>query len=219
MEPLTVRSYRIRGTRITGSQLAAREKLWVKYGAEFQESQIDLRKLFPTSQQIIMEIGFGMGEGTALIARDFPQDGFLGVEVHPPGVGKLMAKCEEFGANNVRIIERDVHEVFHYMLADHSLDGIHVFFPDPWPKKRHNKRRIVNANFLAQLHAKLKPGGFIHIATDWVPYAEVIKETFEASPLFVGGVVTRPDWRPITRFEGQGITKDHAVTDLRYTTK
>jgi tRNA (guanine-N7-)-methyltransferase len=219
MEPLTVRSYRIRGTRITGSQLAARQKLWVKFGVEFQESQIDLRKLFPTSQQVIMEIGFGMGEGTALIARDFPQDGFLGVEVHPPGVGKLMAKCEEFGANNVRIIERDVHEVFHYMLADHSLDGIHLFFPDPWPKKRHNKRRIVNANFLTQVHTKLKPGGFIHIATDWVPYAEVIKETFETSPLFVGGVVTRPDWRPITRFEGQGITKDHAVTDLRYTTK
>ena len=219
MEPLTVRSYRIRGTRITGSQLAAREKLWVKYGVEFQESQIDLRKLFPTSQQIIMEIGFGMGEGSALIARDFPQDGFLGVEVHPPGVGKLMAKCEEFGADNMRIIERDVHEVFHYMLADHSLDGIHLFFPDPWPKKRHNKRRIVNANFLTQVHAKLKPGGFIHIATDWVPYAEVIKETFAASPLFDGGVVNRPDWRPITRFEGQGITKDHAVTDLRYTTK
>jgi len=219
MEPLTVRSYRIRGTRITGSQLAARQKLWVKYGVEFEESQIDLRKLFPSREKIIMEIGFGMGEGTALIARDFPQDGFLGVEVHPPGVGKLMAKCEEYGANNLRIIERDVHEVFHYMLADQSLDGIHLFFPDPWPKKRHNKRRIVNANFLAQVHAKLKPGGFIHIATDWVPYAEVIKETFAASPLFVGGVVTRPDWRPITRFEGQGITKDHAVTDLRYTTK
>lgn len=219
MEPLTVRSYRIRGTRITGSQLAARQKLWVKYGVEFEESQIDLRKLFPSSEKIIMEIGFGMGEGTALIARDFPQDGFLGVEVHPPGVGKLMAKCEEYGANNLRIIERDVHEVFHYMLADNSLDGIHLFFPDPWPKKRHNKRRIVNANFLAQVHAKLKPSGFIHIATDWVPYAEVIKETFAASPLFTGGVVTRPDWRPITRFEGQGITKDHAVTDLRYTTK
>jgi tRNA (guanine-N7-)-methyltransferase len=219
MEPLTVRSYRIRGTRITGSQLAAREKLWSKYGVEFQESQIDLRTLFPTSERAIMEIGFGMGEGTALIARDFPQDGFLGVEVHPPGVGKLMAKCEEFGANNVRIIERDVHEVFYYMLADHSLDGIHLFFPDPWPKKRHNKRRIVNANFLTQVHAKLKSGGFIHIATDWVPYAEVIKETFAASSLFTGGVVARPDWRPITRFEGQGITKDHAVTDLRYTTR
>jgi tRNA (guanine-N7-)-methyltransferase len=219
MEPLTVRSYRIRGTRITGAQLSARQKLWSKYGVEFQESHLDLRKLFPTSKQIIMEIGFGMGEGTAQIARDFPQDGFLGVEVHPPGVGKLMAKCEEYGANNVRIIERDVHEVFHYMLADRSLDGIHLFFPDPWPKKRHNKRRIVNANFLAQVHAKLAPTGFIHIATDWVPYAEVINETFAASPQFVGGVVARPDWRPITRFEGQGITKDHAVTDLRYTTK
>ena len=219
MEPLTVRSYRIRGSRITGSQLAARQKLWSKYGVEFQESQIDLRSLFPTSEKIILEIGFGMGEGTALIARDFPRDGFLGVEVHPPGVGKLMAKSEEFGLQNVRIIERDVHEVFHYMLADHSLDGIHLFFPDPWPKKRHNKRRIVNENFLAQVHKKLKPGGFIHIATDWVPYAEVIQETFAASPLFVGGVIGRPDWRPITRFEGQGITKDHAVTDLRYTTK
>jgi tRNA (guanine-N7-)-methyltransferase len=105
------------------------------------------------------------------------------------------------------------------MLADHSLDGVHLFFPDPWPKKRHNKRRIVNANFLAQVHAKLKPGGFIHIATDWVPYAQVIEDTFAVSPLFIGGVVARPDWRPITRFEGQGITKDHAVTDLRYTTK
>jgi len=219
MEPLTVRSYRIRGSRITGSQLAARQKLWSKYGVEFEKSQIDLRTLFPSSEKIIMEIGFGMGEGTALIARDFPQDGFLGVEVHPPGVGKLMAKCEEYGANNLRIIERDVHEVFHYMLADHSLDGIHLFFPDPWPKKRHNKRRIVNENFLAQVNKKLKPGGFIHIATDWVPYAEVIEETFKASHLFIGGIVERPNWRPITRFEGQGITKDHAVTDLRYTTK
>lgn len=219
MEPLTVRSYRIRGSRITGAQLAARQKLWSKYGVEYQESQIDLRELFPTSGKIILEIGFGMGEGTALIARDFPQDGFLGVEVHPPGVGKLMAKSEEFGLQNVRIIERDVHEVFHYMLAEHSLDGIHLFFPDPWPKKRHNKRRIVNENFLTQVHKKLKPGGFIHVATDWVPYAEVIQETFAASPLFIGGVVERPEWRPITRFEGQGITKDHAVTDLRYTTK
>ena len=219
MEPLTVRSYRIRGSRITGAQLLARQKLWSKYGVEFQESQIDLRQLFPTHKRIIMEIGFGMGEGTALIARDFPEDGFLGVEVHPPGVGKLMAKCEEYGANNVRIIERDVHEVFHYMLADHSLDGIHLFFPDPWPKKPHNKRRIVNANFLLLVHQKLKPGGFIHIATDWVPYAEVIEDTFAKSSLFAGGKVDRPEWRPITRFEGQGITKDHAVTDFRYTTK
>ena len=216
MEPLTVRSYRIRGTRITGSQLAARQKLWVKYGVEFEESQIDLRKLFPSSEKIIMEIGFGMGEGTALIARDFPQDGFLGVEVHPPGVGKLMAKCEEYGANNLRIIERDVHEVFHYMLADHSLDGIHLFFPDPWPKKRHNKRRIINAEFLKLIHPKIKDGGFFHIATDWVPYAEYIQEVFAASPLFTGGVVERPEWRPVTRFEGQGLTKDHQVNDLKY---
>ena len=128
-----------------------------------------------------------------------------------------MAKAEEFGVENLRIIERDVHEVFHYMIADHSLDGVHLFFPDPWPKKRHNKRRIVNANFLEILSKKLKPTGFIHIATDWFPYAEVIQESFAKSEVFKGGVVARPEWRPITRFEGQGITKDHVVTDLRYT--
>jgi len=217
MEPLTVRSYRIRGSRITGSQAAAREKLWGKYGIEFVESPIDLTHYFPKAEAVIMEIGFGMGEGTAIIAKDFPQNGFLGVEVHPPGVGKLMAKAEEFGVGNLRIIERDVHEVFHYMIADHSLDGVHLFFPDPWPKKRHNKRRIVNANFLEILSKKLKPTGFIHIATDWFPYAEVIQESFANSEVFKGGVVARPEWRPITRFEGQGITKDHVVTDLRYT--
>ena len=219
MEPLTVRSYRIRGSRITGAQAAAREKLWGKYGIEFIESPIGLTQVFPDAQKIIMEIGFGMGEGTAIIAKEFPQNGFLGVEVHPPGVGKLMAKAEELGVKNLRIIERDVHEVFHYMIADHSLDGVHLFFPDPWPKKRHNKRRIVNTNFLEILTKKLKPGGFIHIATDWFPYAEVIRDTFAESKSFIGGVVARPEWRPVTRFEGQGITKDHVVTDLRYTTK
>ena len=163
-----------------------------------------------------MEIGFGMGEGTAIIAKDFPQNGFLGVEVHPPGVGKLMAKAEEFGVENLRIIERDVHEVFHYMIADHSLDGVHLFFPDPWPKKKHNKRRIVNEGFLSLIHPKIKKGGFIHIATDWVPYAENIQQVFAGSTLFTGGVIEKPEWRPVTRFEGQGIDKDHAVNDMMY---
>ena len=103
------------------------------------------------------------------------------------------------------------------MIPDKSVDGVHLFFPYPWPKKRHNKRRIVNAEFLALIHPKIKDGGFFHIATDWVPYAEYIEEVFAASPLFTGGVVERPEWRPVTRFEGQGITKDHQVTDLRYT--
>jgi tRNA (guanine-N7-)-methyltransferase len=164
-----------------------------------------------------MEIGFGMGEATALVGRDFPDDGFLAVEVHFPGVGKLMARIEELELKNIRIMETDVHLLFEEHLEDDSLDGIHLFFPDPWPKKKHNKRRIINPEFLSLIAPKIKDGGFIHIATDWVPYAEVIAEVFASSTVFTGGVVPRPEWRPLTRFEGQGITKDHQVTDLRYT--
>jgi len=216
MEPLTVRSYRIRGSRITGSQAAAREKLWGKYGIEFVESPIDLTHYFPKAEAVIMEIGFGMGEGTAII-QGFSPKGFLRCRSTSTRSWKADGQSRGVWRGNLRIIERDVHEVFHYMIADHSLDGVHLFFPDPWPKKRHNKRRIVNANFLEILSKKLKPTGFIHIATDWFPYAEVIQESFANSEVFKGGVVARPEWRPITRFEGQGITKDHVVTDLRYT--
>ena len=216
METRSVRSYRLRGSRITRSQASALERLWPAYGVEIPEGKLDLPALFPDSKKIIMEIGFGMGEATALIGRDFPNDGFLAVEVHFPGVGKLMARIEELGLKNIRIMETDVHPLFEEHLDDESLDGIHLFFPDPWPKKKHQKRRIVNADFLKLIAPKIKPGGFIHIATDWVPYAEVIEEVFAASEIFEGGVVDRPEWRPLTRFEGQGITKDHQVTDLRY---
>jgi tRNA (guanine-N7-)-methyltransferase len=133
-----------------------------------------------------------------------------------PGAGKLMAKLAEHEITNVRLIERDVFEVFHYMVRDSSLDGAHLFFPDPWPKKRHFKRRIIQERFLSEIAAKLKPGGYLHIATDWVPYAEWISEVFSSSNLFSGGVIARPNSRPLTRFEGQGISKDHAVNDFRY---
>ncbi len=216
METRSVRSYRLRGSRITRSQASALERFWPAYGVEIPEGKLDLPALFPDSKKIIMEIGFGMGEATALIGRDFPNDGFLAVEVHFPGVGKLMARIEELGLRNIRIMETDVHPLFEEHLDDEGLDGIHLFFPDPWPKKKHQKRRIVNADFLKLIAPKIKPGGFIHIATDWVPYAEVIEEVFAASEIFEGGVVDRPEWRPLTRFEGQGITKDHQVTDLRY---
>jgi len=219
METRSVRSYRLRGSRITRSQASALERFWPAYGVEIPEGKLDLPALFPDSKKIIMEIGFGMGEATALIGRDFPNDGFLAVEVHFPGVGKLMARIEELGLKNIRIMETDVHPLFEEHLDDKSLDGIHLFFPDPWPKKKHQKRRIVNADFLALIAPKIKPEGFIHIATDWVPYAEVIEEVFAASEIFEGGVVDRPEWRPLTRFEGQGITKDHQVTDLRYIRK
>jgi tRNA (guanine-N7-)-methyltransferase len=216
METRSVRSYRLRGSRITRSQASALERFWPLYGIEIPEGKLDLPALFPDSEKIIMEIGFGMGEATALIGRDYPSDGFLAVEVHFPGVGKLMARIEELGLKNIRIMETDVHPLFEEHLEDQSLDGIHLFFPDPWQKKKHNKRRIINPDFLALIAPKIKTGGFIHIATDWVPYAEVIEEVFASSAVFEGGVVDRPEWRPLTRFEGQGITKDHQVTDLRY---
>jgi tRNA (guanine-N7-)-methyltransferase len=216
VEPVTNRSYRLRGTRITPAQQLARDTLWAKFGIEFQESILDLNTAFPTPQPVVMEIGYGMGEATWQIAKDNPAVNYLGVEVHMPGVGKLMARIEEFDLTNVKLIERDVFEVFHYMIADGALDGVHLYFPDPWPKKRHFKRRIVNQRFIAEVATKLKPGGFLHIATDWVPYAEWITEQFDEAGIFTGGVIARPDSRPLTRFEGQGITKDHAVNDFMY---
>jgi len=216
VEPITNRSYRLRGVRITPAQQEARDNLWAKFGVEFQESELDLGSLFPKSQPIVMEVGYGMGEATWQIAKANPGINYLGVEVHMPGVGKLMARLDEYELTNVRLIERDVFEVLYYMVKGSSLDGVHLFFPDPWPKKRHFKRRIVNERFLQDISAKLKPGGYLHIATDWVPYAEWIKEVFSQTKLFTGGVTERPDWRPLTRFEGQGISKDHAVNDFRF---
>ena len=217
MEQSSIRTYRLRGSRITGPQQSALDKYWDAYGIEYSTEFLNITSLFPTADEVVLEIGFGMGEATALIARDFPNTGYLAVEVHKPGIGKLMARVEDLGLANIRIIEGDAHPIITTMIPDKSVDGVHLFFPDPWPKKRHNKRRIINAEFLALIHPKIKDGGFFHIATDWVPYAEYIEEVFAASPLFTGGVVERPEWRPVTRFEGQGITKDHQVTDLRYT--
>ena len=216
MEPVTNRSYRLRGVRITPAQQIARDTLWAKFGIEFQESLLDLSTSFAKAQPVVMEIGYGMGEATWQIAKDNPSTNYLGVEVHMPGVGKLMAKLNEFELTNVKLIERDVFEVFHFMISDGALDGVHLYFPDPWPKKRHNKRRIVNQRFIAEVAKKLKPGGYLHIATDWVPYAEWITEQFNETTLFTGGVIDRPDSRPLTRFEGQGITKDHRVTDFLF---
>jgi tRNA (guanine-N7-)-methyltransferase len=216
MESRAVRSYKLRGRRITEGQQEAWDRLWPIYGIEFAEQKIDLAKVFPDSKRIIMEIGFGMGEATAQIAAADPTTGYLAVEVHRPGIGKLLLRVEEGAIKNVRAIEGDAFEVFEAMIVDSSLDGVHLFFPDPWPKARHFKRRIVNQEFIAAVAAKLKPGAFFHIATDWVPYAEQIQEVLAASPLFTGGVIERPEWRPLTRFEGQGITKDHQVNDLRY---
>lgn len=216
MERPSVRSYSIRGSRITDAQREAKTALQAIHGIEFKQELIDLQAIFPTSDAVIMEIGFGMGEATAIIAKNHPNNGYIAVDVHPPGIGKLLARIVENDLTNLKVIEDDVHVVLQHMIPDESLDGIHLYFPDPWPKKKHNKRRIVNEGFLKLIHPKIKKGGFIHIATDWVPYALSIQEVFAASTLFAGGVIEKPEWRPVTRFEGQGIDKDHAVNDMLY---
>jgi tRNA (guanine-N7-)-methyltransferase len=219
VESRAVRSYKLRGRRITEGQQEAWDRLWPIFGIEYSDRKINLAELFPNSERIIMEIGFGMGEATAQIALSDPTTGYLAVEVHRPGIGKLLLRIEELELKNVRTIEGDAFEVFEQMILDSSLDGVHLFFPDPWPKARHFKRRIVNQEFIAAVAAKLKPGAFFHIATDWQPYAEWITEEFTKQTFFTGGEVQRPDWRPLTRFEDQGINKEHPVADFRFIKK
>ena len=216
MQSERILTYRLRGNRITDAQEAALFAHWQKYGLP-NGIAINLDEIFPTYKVRIMEIGFGMGEATAILAKDFPETAFLAVEVHRPGVGKLCARLEENQSQKVRILQHDVIDVINGQLADDSLDGVHIFFPDPWPKKRHVKRRLITPEFLDLLYPKIKTGGFIHVATDWVPYAEFVMKSFAARPKFQGGEVARPAWRPITRFEGQGLDKNHRVTDMRYT--
>ena len=216
MQRERILTYRLRGSRITDAQEAALAAHWQKYGLT-NDVALNLGEIFPTYKTRIMEIGFGMGEATAILAKDFPETAFLAVEVHRPGVGKLCARLKENGSENVRILQHDVIDVINNQLADDSLDGVHIFFPDPWQKKKHTKRRLITPEFLKLIHPKIKKGGFIHVATDWVPYAEFALKSFAQTPDYHGGVVERPSWRPVTRFEGQGLDKDHRVTDMRFT--
>ena len=216
MERPSIRSYSIRGTRITEAQRAAKSLLQEIHGIPVANKLLDLKAVFPVAEKIIMEIGFGMGEATAIMALNSPQNGYLAVDLHPPGIGKLLARIQEQEISNIKVIEDDVHVVLPYMIHDHALDGVHLYFPDPWPKSKHHKRRIVTSAFLQLVAAKLKPGGYFHLATDWFPYAQAMQIVFSTSDQFSGGVIDKPDWRPVTRFEGQGIDKDHRVTDLLY---
>lgn len=203
---------------MTRAQNAALLRSWDRFGIEFG-TKVDTKALFPKAKEVIIEIGFGMGDATAEIAKAHPENGYIAIEVHPPGIGKLLSLIEEHELTNVYIIEGDAIEILQTMFTDHSIHGFHLFFPDPWPKLKHNKRRIVNAEFLALIHQKLIPGGYINIATDWVPYAEWIKDVFANPAQFTGGEVARPDWRPYTKFEGKGLAKEHRVTDFHYKAK
>jgi len=193
-----IKSFRLRGKRMTRAQNAALIRSWDRFGIEFGTT-VDTKVLFPNAKEVIIEIGFGMGDATAEIAKVHPDNGYIAIEVHPPGIGKLLSLIEEHELTNVYIIEGDAIEILQTMFADHGINGFHLFFPDPWPKLKHNKR--------------------INIATDWVPYAEWIKDAFANSVQFTGGEVPRPDWRPFTKFEGKGLAKEHRVSDFHYTVK
>ena len=216
MERPTIRTYKIRGTRITNAQTAAINAHWATYGIEPDDQIIDPRAIFPEADRVVMEIGFGMGESTAQVIQKFPNTGFIGVEVHQPGIGALMIYAAENGSENLRIIEEDATYLLGKNFSDNSLDAVHLFFPDPWPKTKHHKRRIVQPDFVSLVAAKLKPGGEFRIATDWKPYADFIADVFDQQSQLVGGIVERPEWRAMTKFESKGIRKKHEVTDFLY---
>jgi len=216
MERASNRSYSLRGDRMTRAQSLAMSQSWDQYSIEIK-TQLDLNQIFADKSQVILEIGSGMGEATAGIAQANPQTGYVAVEMHSPGLAALLILINQMELENIRLIREDATYLLANHIPDNSLDGIHLLFPDPWPKNRQHKRRIVQSEFIEMVGRKLKPGGFIHIATDWQPYADWIKVRFDQSDTFSGGVVERPSWRVLSKFEGQGLRKGHQVTDFKYT--
>ncbi|HNQ03945.1 MAG TPA: tRNA (guanosine(46)-N7)-methyltransferase TrmB [Thiobacillaceae bacterium] len=202
----------------TGQQRAL-EELGPRFLVPYKTAPLDLDAVFGRQAARVLEIGFGMGAASAAIAQAHPETDYLGVEVHTPGVGALLKWIGELGLGNVRIIRHDAVDVLQYMLADASLEGVHIFFPDPWPKKRHHKRRLIQPAFVALLTQKLKPGGYLHLATDWEDYARQMLEVLGADANLVNtgeGYVPRPDHRPLTKFEQRGVRLGHGVRDLLF---
>ena len=216
-EPRHIRSYVLRQGRVSNAQHRAVEELLPRFGIAYNAAALDLDQAFGRAAPKILEIGFGMGDTTAELAAAHPQNDYLGIEVHTPGVGNLLKLIDAHALTNLRIIQHDAVEVLKHMIADASLNGIHVFFPDPWPKKRHHKRRLIQSPLVATLTAKLKPGGYLHAATDWHEYAEQILAVLSAEPS-LGNTATdyapRPDYRPLTKFEARGLKLGHGVWDI-----
>ena len=213
-----IRSFVLRQGRLTKGQARALETVFPKFGISYKPELLDLNKQFNRADsKKILEIGFGMGETTAKIAQTLPESDFLAAEVHTPGVGALLKLIDELALTNIRVIQHDVVEVLQNMLADGSLDGVHIFFPDPWHKKRHHKRRLIQAEFVKLLCAKLKAGGYIHVATDWQEYAEWGLEVLNAEPQLKNTAkdyAEKPVYRPLTKFENRGIKLGHGVWDM-----
>lgn len=217
-----IRSFVLRQGRVSNAQRRAHEALMPRYGIPFTEKLLDLETIFGRSAPKILEIGFGMGETTAAIARNHPRYDYLAIDVHTPGVGSLLKQIDEFGLTNVRIIQHDAVEVLQQMLPSDCLDGVHIFFPDPWPKARHHKRRLVQPEFIGLLCRYLKRGGYIHVATDWEDYADEILKVLTNESQLVNTVVdyvSRPDYRPLTKFERRGLQLGHGVWDMVFQRK
>jgi tRNA (guanine-N7-)-methyltransferase len=212
-----IRSYVLRAGRVGSGQARALAELGPRFVLPCRMEPLDADVTFGRRAPLILEIGFGMGEGLAEIAAAHPENDYLGVEVHTPGVGALLRQIGERDLANVRIVQHDAVDVLTHMLAPASLAGVHVFFPDPWHKKRHHKRRLIQPPLVALLASRLAPGGYIHLATDWQDYAGQMLAVLGAEPLLentVAEYAPRPDTRPLTKFERRGLRLGHGVWDL-----
>ena len=212
-----IRSFVLRQGRLSSAQARAISDVGPRLALPFRDEPLNIAQAFGRTAPTVVEIGFGMGESTAAIAAMKPDTNFLGIEVHSPGVGALLKLCEAQSLTNVRVVQHDAVEVLKSMIPDGSLTGFHIFFPDPWPKKRHHKRRLVQPAFVKLLAHKLAPGGYLHLATDWENYAEQMLEVLSGEPLLQNSAkdfAPRPDYRGITSFERKGVAKGHGVWDV-----
>jgi len=213
----SVKSYVIRAGRVTEAQRKSYETLSGRFVIPFTEDTICYNEIFNNENPVIAEIGFGMGVATAAIAEENPEKNYIGIEVHKAGVGKLLWETERRGLSNIRIIEHDAVDVFAKMLPPHSLEGIHLFFPDPWPKKRHHKRRLVKRPFTDALSSRLKKGGYLYMVTDWEDYAVWALDELNATEGLTNsfdGFALPQSWRPCTKFERKGLEKNHKMREL-----
>ena len=212
-----IRSFVLRQGRMSPAQQRALDTLWPAFGLAFVPSPLDFDRVFGRRAPRVLDIGFGMGETTATMAQAQPDVDFLAIDVHAPGVGSLLKRIGEGALPNVRVMKHDAVEVVAAMIPQASLSGVHVFFPDPWPKKRHHKRRLLTAPFVRDLALRLLPAGCLHVATDWEEYAQEVLATLAAEPLLANtadGFAPRPDHRPLTKFEARGLKLGHGVRDL-----
>jgi tRNA (guanine-N7-)-methyltransferase len=217
-----IRSFVTRAGRLSIAQARALETLGPQFLLPFTKAPLDTAQAFGRSAPTILEIGFGMGDTTAHIAKAMPEKNFIGVEVHTPGVGSLLKQIGEQEIGNLRLIQHDAVEVLNHMIAPGSLAGVHVFFPDPWHKARHNKRRLIQSPFVKLLTDRLAPGAYLHCATDWQEYAEQMLEVLGAEPGLqnsADGYAPQPAYRPLTKFENRGLRLGHGVWDLVFLKK